>query len=82
MTDREQVIAEVVWVARIGHYDCEGRAIQSWETSDHDTEGDARRWLVEHGLFERDNGRWGKEWRDDGGYRTGSVTRTIREVRP
>jgi hypothetical protein len=80
MMSRERVVAEVVWIASIGHFDCEGRSIQSREASDHDTEGDARRWLVARGLFERESRVFGKDWRDDSGYMTGSVVRTIREV--
>lgn len=80
MSVRERVEAEVVWVASVGYLDCEGRSVQSWRHTDHDTEGDARRHMVAEGLFERDTPGWGKEWRDDSGYRIGSVKRTIREV--
>ena len=76
---RERVIAEVVWVASIGRLDCESRSITHHTTSNHDTEGDARRWMVANGLFERTD-RWGCKWRDDGGFAIGSVTRTIREL--
>lgn len=77
---RERVTAEVVWVATIGHYDCEGRRVEHYSTSDHDTEGDARRYLVSQGLFERTEfGRTG--WRDDGRWCIGGIERTLREVK-
>lgn len=78
---REIVRAEVVWVATLNHLDCEGRYIQSRESTDHDTEGDGRRHLVSLGLGETE--RWGvKDWRSDTNpWVTGSLTRVIRELK-
>jgi len=77
---REQVLAEVVWIATIGHLDMEGRGIQSRDSTEHDTEGDARRYLVGCGLSEPAKRTiWGGSWtwEDDGAYRIGSITRPI-----
>lgn len=77
---RECVTAEVVWLAGVYDYDCEGRSIVHRTISEHDTEGDARRALVAAGLSEKDSSFWGKRWEDDRGYRSGDITRTLREV--
>jgi hypothetical protein len=77
---RQRVTADVVWLARIGHYDCEGRSVQSWSpVQEFDTEGDARRYLVAEGLSEKTE--WNvTRWRDDYGYRVGTLDRILRDA--